>query len=79
MVLDSFGWFWIVLAVVLGGFGSLKLLIWVILGRFGWFWVVLGVFLGGFGWFWIVLARFGLFWVVSLFRRARINIQTDSI
>ena len=29
----GFGWFWLVLLVVLGGFGSF----WVVLGRFGWF------------------------------------------
>ena len=44
----GFGWFWVVLLVVLGGFGSF----WVVpcfsnYGRFGWFWVVLGRF----GWF----------------------------
>mgnify|MGYP000247121305 CR=1 FL=1 len=29
----GFGWFWLVLLVVLGGFGWF----WVVLGRFGWF------------------------------------------
>ena len=31
--LGGFGWFWVVLLVVLGGFGSF----WVVLGGFGWF------------------------------------------
>ena len=30
------GWFWLVLLVVLGGFGWF----WIVLGGFGWFWVV---------------------------------------
>ena len=32
----GFGWFWLVLLVVLGGFGWF----WLVLGGFGWFWLV---------------------------------------
>ena len=35
-IVAGFGSFWVVLLVVLGGFGWF----WVVLGRFGWFWVV---------------------------------------
>ena len=59
MVLDGFGWFW----VVLGGFGWF----WVVLCGFGWFWVVLD----GFGWFWVVLGGFGWFWVVEESRTSK--------
>ena len=50
----GFGWFWVVLLVVLGRFG------WFC----RWFWVVLLVVLGGFGWFWVVLGGFGWFRVL---------------
>ena len=36
----GFGWFWVVLLVVLGGFGSF----WVVLGGFGWFRVLVTTF-----------------------------------
>ena len=35
-IVAGFESFWLVLLVVLGGFGSF----WVVLGRFGWFWLV---------------------------------------
>ena len=44
---DGFGSFWVVLLVVVGGFGWF----WVVLGSFGWFWVVLD----GFGWFHVLV------------------------
>ena len=34
--MDGFGSFWLVLLVVVGGFGWF----WVVLSGFGWFWVV---------------------------------------
>ena len=43
----GFGSFWLVLLVVVGGFGWF----WLVLAGFGWFWVVLA----GFGWFHVLV------------------------
>ena len=79
MVVDSFGWLWIVVGgygclwVVVGGSGSLWVVFWVVVngceflwmvvGSCGWLWMVIG----GCGWLWMVVASCGWLWVVPYF------------
>ena len=61
--MGSFGWFWLVLLVVLAGFGWF----WLVLAGFGWFWLVLA----GFGWFHVLVTTMDQYGLVVKERHPR--------